>query len=274
MGASPRAPCVFRVTNRGPDEHEFIVIHADGGLPLRPDGITLDEDALEKSIVGSIEPASAGKTHELRLQLKPGPLRARLQHVRPLHGRHARDVGRPMTRPARDFRPFAPRARTHDHRDRRHLRADPRRERRRLDLVDRQVAEPCRGGRDRRPPAHARRAVRHPGPARSRGSAGEPAAHRRPAHAERQRAARTAAPRRPSRATTTSVVLQARNRSADPRRDRRAAEAHPRPHRDRQRVPRRSTSVVGSRDGGRAHRHDRPAPATARSLRRSPRTSR
>ena len=63
---------LFRVTNRGPDEHEFIVIHADSGLPLRPDGITLDEDALQKSIVGSVEPAHAGETHVLRLDLKPG----------------------------------------------------------------------------------------------------------------------------------------------------------------------------------------------------------
>jgi uncharacterized cupredoxin-like copper-binding protein len=63
---------VFRVTNRGPDEHEFIVVRADHGLPLRPDGITLDEDALEKSIVDSIEPAPAGETHTLRLTLKPG----------------------------------------------------------------------------------------------------------------------------------------------------------------------------------------------------------
>ncbi|MGN6798865.1 MAG: hypothetical protein ACTHKS_12025 [Gaiellaceae bacterium] len=63
---------LFRVTNRGPDEHEFIVIHADRGLPMRADGITLDEDALEKSIVGSVEPAPAGETHVLRLQLKPG----------------------------------------------------------------------------------------------------------------------------------------------------------------------------------------------------------
>jgi uncharacterized cupredoxin-like copper-binding protein len=63
---------VFRVTNRGPDEHEFIVVHADHGLPLRHDGITLDEDALEKSIVGSIEPAPAGETHTLRLSLTPG----------------------------------------------------------------------------------------------------------------------------------------------------------------------------------------------------------
>jgi hypothetical protein len=63
---------IFRVTNRGPDEHEFIVVRADGGLPLRPDGITLDEDALQKSIVGSIEPAPAGRANILRLTLRPG----------------------------------------------------------------------------------------------------------------------------------------------------------------------------------------------------------
>jgi uncharacterized cupredoxin-like copper-binding protein len=63
---------IFRVTNRGPDEHEFIVVRADHGLPLRPDGITLDEDALEKSIAGSIEPAPAGHTNILRLSLKRG----------------------------------------------------------------------------------------------------------------------------------------------------------------------------------------------------------
>jgi uncharacterized cupredoxin-like copper-binding protein len=63
---------VFHVTNRGPDEHEFIVVRAERGLPLRRDGITLDEDALEKSIVGSIEPAPAGRTNTLRVSLKPG----------------------------------------------------------------------------------------------------------------------------------------------------------------------------------------------------------
>ena len=62
----------FRVTNRGPDEHEFIVIRNDHGLPLRPDGITLDEDALEKSIVDAIEPTPAGETNSMQLTLKPG----------------------------------------------------------------------------------------------------------------------------------------------------------------------------------------------------------
>ncbi|HEY2777772.1 MAG TPA: hypothetical protein VGI77_07685 [Gaiellaceae bacterium] len=63
---------VFRVTNRGPDEHEFIVVRADHGLPMRPDGITLDEHALEKNIAGSIEPAPAGQTNTLRVTLKSG----------------------------------------------------------------------------------------------------------------------------------------------------------------------------------------------------------
>ncbi|HST16006.1 MAG TPA: hypothetical protein VLJ44_14255 [Gaiellaceae bacterium] len=63
---------IFRITNRGPDEHEFIVVRDDDGLPLRPDGITLDEAALEKNIAGSIEPAPAGATNTLRLTLKPG----------------------------------------------------------------------------------------------------------------------------------------------------------------------------------------------------------
>jgi uncharacterized cupredoxin-like copper-binding protein len=63
---------LFHVTNRGPDEHEFIVVRADAGLPLRADGITLDEDALAKSIVGSLEPAPAGRTRILRLSLHRG----------------------------------------------------------------------------------------------------------------------------------------------------------------------------------------------------------
>jgi len=63
---------VFHVTNRGPDEHEFIVVRADRGLPLRADGITLDEDALEKNIVGSVEPAPGGQTNTLRVSLERG----------------------------------------------------------------------------------------------------------------------------------------------------------------------------------------------------------
>jgi uncharacterized cupredoxin-like copper-binding protein len=61
-----------RVTNRGPDAHEFILVRTDGGLPLRADGITVDEDALEKRIVGVLEPAPAGRTRELQVRLTRG----------------------------------------------------------------------------------------------------------------------------------------------------------------------------------------------------------
>jgi uncharacterized cupredoxin-like copper-binding protein len=71
-GRLTAGPVVFRVRNHGPDEHEFIVVRADHGLPMRPDGITLDEDALERNIVGSIEPAPAGKTNTLRVTLTRG----------------------------------------------------------------------------------------------------------------------------------------------------------------------------------------------------------
>ena len=71
-GRVTAGPVLFRVTNRGPDEHEFIVIRADTGLPLRSDGITVDEDAIEKRIVDAVEPATAGRTHILRVTLRRG----------------------------------------------------------------------------------------------------------------------------------------------------------------------------------------------------------
>lgn len=60
------------IRNKGPDNHEFIVVRLrDKGLPLRPDGLTVDEDALERATVGALEPAEPG-VHELRVRLDPG----------------------------------------------------------------------------------------------------------------------------------------------------------------------------------------------------------
>jgi hypothetical protein len=60
------------VHNKGPDDHEFIVVRLHGKrLPLRPDGLTVDEDAIEKATVGVLEPAEPG-VHGLRVRLKPG----------------------------------------------------------------------------------------------------------------------------------------------------------------------------------------------------------
>jgi uncharacterized cupredoxin-like copper-binding protein len=60
------------VDNRGPDDHELIVVRLHGNrLPHRADGLTLDEDALERDIAGALEPAAPGD-HELSVRLKPG----------------------------------------------------------------------------------------------------------------------------------------------------------------------------------------------------------
>ena len=64
---------VIRAENIGPDAHELIVVRSDAArLRLRPDGMTVDEEDLQKSIVGALEPGSAGETRELRLRLDPG----------------------------------------------------------------------------------------------------------------------------------------------------------------------------------------------------------
>jgi uncharacterized cupredoxin-like copper-binding protein len=59
--------------NLGPDTHELIVVRANGRpLPLRPDGITLNEQALAPRRIGSIEGTSPGSVHTLILHLRPG----------------------------------------------------------------------------------------------------------------------------------------------------------------------------------------------------------
>src|SRR5207245_9578609 len=64
---------VFRATNRGPDSHELIVTRVrDRKLPLRSDGLTLSEEELQKSIVGTLEPGQPNSVRELRVRLSPG----------------------------------------------------------------------------------------------------------------------------------------------------------------------------------------------------------
>ncbi len=63
----------LRVANKGPDDHEFVVVRTGSGrLPLRRDGLTVDEDRVEKATVGIIEPAQPGTTHDLQVRLRPG----------------------------------------------------------------------------------------------------------------------------------------------------------------------------------------------------------
>ena len=62
----------FAVHNRGPVSHELIVIRGSApNLPMRRDGVTVDEDAIEARTVGALEPQSAG-VHDLDVELTPG----------------------------------------------------------------------------------------------------------------------------------------------------------------------------------------------------------
>jgi uncharacterized cupredoxin-like copper-binding protein len=63
----------LRIDNDGPDQHELIVVPgAVAALPLRKDGLTVDEEAVESSEPGSLEPGEPGSTRDLTVQLKPG----------------------------------------------------------------------------------------------------------------------------------------------------------------------------------------------------------
>jgi uncharacterized cupredoxin-like copper-binding protein len=70
----PSGTVELAVHNKGPEAHELIVVRPDGdnALPLRGDGITVDEDAVESRTAGSLGPGTAGSDRVLKLQLKPG----------------------------------------------------------------------------------------------------------------------------------------------------------------------------------------------------------
>jgi uncharacterized cupredoxin-like copper-binding protein len=65
---------VIRVANHGPDRHELIVVRVrgKGGLPLRSDGMTINEEALQRAEVGVLEPGAPGSVRDLRVNLSAG----------------------------------------------------------------------------------------------------------------------------------------------------------------------------------------------------------
>jgi uncharacterized cupredoxin-like copper-binding protein len=68
----PAGEVRLNIDNRGPDAHEFILVRADGApLPLRDDGLSVDEDAVEERIVAALEPEQPG-LHEVAATLTPG----------------------------------------------------------------------------------------------------------------------------------------------------------------------------------------------------------
>lgn len=69
----PAGAVTLRIHNQGPDQHELIVALARGtGPPIRADGFTVNEDALQSSEPGSVTPQQPGGTEDLNVQLAPG----------------------------------------------------------------------------------------------------------------------------------------------------------------------------------------------------------
>jgi uncharacterized cupredoxin-like copper-binding protein len=67
----PAGDVELELRNDGPVTHELIVVRGRRShLPLRLDGLTVDEDALPES--GVVEGAGPGSVSRLRLHLRPG----------------------------------------------------------------------------------------------------------------------------------------------------------------------------------------------------------
>jgi uncharacterized cupredoxin-like copper-binding protein len=63
----------LRVHNVGPDTHELLLVRLrNGKLPLRRDGMTVNEEALEPLHPVTVEGMERGKTREVRAHLQPG----------------------------------------------------------------------------------------------------------------------------------------------------------------------------------------------------------
>jgi uncharacterized cupredoxin-like copper-binding protein len=63
----------LRVHNQGPDQHELIIVPGTiASLPLRADGLTVDEETVEASEPGALTPGEPGSTRDLTVDLRPG----------------------------------------------------------------------------------------------------------------------------------------------------------------------------------------------------------
>jgi uncharacterized cupredoxin-like copper-binding protein len=69
----PAGEVVLRVHNEGPEAHELIAVPGSASsLPVRADGLTVAEEAVEREEVGALEPGAPGAVRTLKLDLRPG----------------------------------------------------------------------------------------------------------------------------------------------------------------------------------------------------------
>jgi len=60
------------VRNHGPDTHEVVVVRSRSQIPLRRDGLTVDEQALSAVTVATVEGTGPGNVEQVRVHLAPG----------------------------------------------------------------------------------------------------------------------------------------------------------------------------------------------------------
>jgi uncharacterized cupredoxin-like copper-binding protein len=61
------------IHNAGPERHQLLIVRTGGDdLPLRADGVTIDEQKVSATTLGRIDPQEAGGTRFLKLHLAPG----------------------------------------------------------------------------------------------------------------------------------------------------------------------------------------------------------
>jgi hypothetical protein len=69
----PNGDLLLTVANKGPEDHELLVVRASSArLPMRSDGVTVNEAALQSVKEPSLEPGAPDSVRALRLHLPPG----------------------------------------------------------------------------------------------------------------------------------------------------------------------------------------------------------
>jgi uncharacterized cupredoxin-like copper-binding protein len=58
--------------NHGPDTHELVVVRSRSRLPLRRDGLTVDEQTLSSVTAASVDGTGPGSAGQVRVHLAPG----------------------------------------------------------------------------------------------------------------------------------------------------------------------------------------------------------
>jgi uncharacterized cupredoxin-like copper-binding protein len=70
---APAGDVRLSIESKGPVMHELFIVRADhASLPLRPDGLTIDEDAIERVTAGSADDLEPGTVRDLAVHLTPG----------------------------------------------------------------------------------------------------------------------------------------------------------------------------------------------------------